>query len=463
MVEVYEVGTGNKVKATLTRTPMTEATSRVRESQSGIIYALIDGVEDSNAELTGEDNTGRYGALEIVENKDFYEGAPAYQGWYKSAKYKVVPNMPLEEGAHTMSISHSDGTQTSEVEVNVIVPAISNNIGTKASFEYMPVLDRYISGVPTISSKSFIMNPIEVQQVVNHFYKIENLVKVTSEDVRIIHPDVTEDNSVWLDVGDIPSKPTAEYGSLFTSDFMFAIQGKSKSVEKVEFNLTGHGITGEAGAPYTLVAEGIRIDDSSETSRVTSGKGTQVYPRATDQACEPWDETLNILPTSELQMLGGYYQWPKGDYTKVGGPDYTEAIGSILEGDAPGPLANQWRWVTFKYDVKDLRAFHLNIQGETPEFVWPSDINKSILDMKIVVKAGGATGWVDANKAYPGYSNAFRVGDGALDVNMTDNTSRKITFGAASLPYSGSLFVRIGITKNSQYKISDNISINTIE
>ena len=182
----------------------------------------------------------------------------------------------------------------------------------------------------------------------------------------------------------------------------------------------------------------LRIDSKSDESG-----------RVSSDTLNDWDPIQDITNTNELQMLGGQYQWPRGDYSLngsrmhedivVSGPDY-----SNIEGNE--------RFVVLKYNIENANGFYLEIpNNEGLEF----DANtKAVLNFSTFrCKVGRNSEWLDMNTPYDGVGSPLNLSNkGCLVVDDSTFARHYYTFGDIIL--SGELYIQVGIPNNKDIKFS---------
>ena len=292
---------------------------------------------------------------------------------------------------------------------NAIAPSVGFISGT------FPSMTRFISGVPSLTGGVIITNvKFTATNAVSYFYNA-SFYDFTG----------TLINS---STANPPIVPPTTYGEIVT------ISGKTATVTNspiysdtsASFTITVRSANGSSGTG-TLSSNVHRIDTvSDETIRRTSGSGS--YPSSGyDDLFDPLNSLVEEY-TNELMLKNGVYQYPNGNYTAFGGPNYSTATGT--------------RWVTFNLGTfTNNSAFTLNFIGSNGITSIYGQAN-----LLVEVKIDGASYWVDGDAAYSGTGNPGSTVDGvaAVVVGSSTATSRRITFG--SITYTGNIIVRVGLT-----------------
>ena len=455
LYNVLKAGTGEHVSVILDRTPNTKITPRFGNGTEGTIIALIDDAPYGEIVITGHNQPSQSGSLLLAENVDYYEGQAAFQGWHRSVRAAVYPTNNLSDGRHKIEIEHSLNGKSKPLFVDIAEPAPNPIISTNTRFDFLPPMDDFVSGVPCASSHNFVIAPVEVQQVVKHYYNPEVVLRVETKHEFVAN----EESFIEVGASEVPAI-TETFGSILSEDISAEID--TLYDEAPTFILKGVNIIGQEGAPYNLRAPGIRIDDFREGLRVRSGDPSLLYPAidAINGCGAPWDPSVSLVDgyDNELQKVAGEYRWPNNDYTYYDGPDYRNAKGTRLS-TSSNPLDPQYRWVTFKHEVTNLMSFNMMLVHDHYE-PWPATLNKEIKDLFVFIKAEGLTGWLDANKPFIGFGGVDVDGEGALDVNKTRDYLRYVTLGAGVGPFTGDLYIRIGFSKDTDYIISGDVTID---
>lgn len=293
------------------------------------------------------------------------------------------------------------------------------------------VSNKYISGVPAM--------------VNNEYFKIQMSTYAINTFMKDVHGKYNFDNFT--------------NGTLFTdasyADFYPNLNKTTELVvpdglatEKITGKIQSYNLDEELIAVYD-VDWNIRIDTlSDETNRVSSP----------DENGENWGkewgttkQAQSCKDNNELQMLYGYYQWPKGDYSNNGiglpfptvwvrGPNYT---------DIP---RTGTRCVTFKYKLNHSNGFYFTIENAAGFEHNPNDFTfTNIKSLKCII--GNKTEWLDMNTPFDGVLSPYDFDDKAcLVVNKSNTKTRYCTFGTEVL--SGDLYICLEVPYVENMKFS---------
>lgn len=432
-----KAGSGEIIpNALFDKSPRTNVTPRFAGSSAGTLTAIIDGQENAAAAV-------------LDEESDYYEGEPAYQGWYTSIRAHIYTHSNLTAGIHTLQLKYVENGKTTlskVLEYHIAEAKSTAKVrvdSTNVMFSSLPEMTGYVSGVPTIQSRDFEIGSLRIDNAVGTFYNPSNILQLYGDTSGIDN----ENSEIWASPDNIPSIN----GYVEIRGIPFSI--KNIYAHPVAFQTRCYDIFGNAGIEQRI-STGRRFDPTSEALRVQSGDASKLHPTECGQ---PWDSSKSLVAeySSELQVINSTIRWPEEDYSWYGGPDYTAATGAFIEGTTIG--TPQYRWFTNTYTIKDLTAFDLHLQRIGSP--WPLTVNRTIRDIFIFAQVVGQTGWVDLNKPFVGYGGVINTGDGALDVSKTTESIRRCTFGSGTGPFTGTLLIRIGFSKETNYRINSDISL----
>lgn len=217
--------------------------------------------------------------------------------------------------------------------------------------------------------------------------------------------------------------------------------------EKIDFELGCVKLDGSdhltVGGEYPLRVDSI----SDESKRLTSGSG--MFPLSFGA---PYDSKESLLVNSELQLLGGRYRWPAGNYT-ANGVFVNQAVENVLQPIGPDYdliPSEGVRWVTLHGDVPVCNGVTISFLG-LDGAVEDKDTH-AFLNVMVFAKVLNKTPWMNVNGCFNGVTAPTRDGDPCLVVSLSSLTEKRITFGKTAL--GGTLVVRIGITKASNVTLT---------
>jgi hypothetical protein len=437
---VAKADTGETLQAIFDRSPKTETTVRFAGSLAGTVVAVIDGSENT-------------AAVRGVTEVDYYEGQPAYQGWYRALTARIEVQSNIATGPHTLQLRYKEGsTVVTSKPLNVYIAASQPNARvdvTNITWALRPQMTKYVSGIPAINTRSFTIGKMYIDNAVGHYYNPTAIVKIFGGSPGIAEP-VTADPAL------IPTKN----GRIEIQDVSILIE--DKYAQPVSFQTQCYDVFDNEGLEQTIGVMGIRSDPSNESNRVRSGSAADIYPNVAPGFCgEPYDSTASLLQgiyVSELQLINNRYRWPSGAFAAYGGPNYTDARGTRLQQSAS--TSPEYRWATLSYSIQKLIAFDLEFKRANG--TWPLTLNRTIPNIFIYARVVGKTGWIDINKPFVGYGGVIQNGQGALDVSKTSQNIRRVTFGAGAGPFTGTLLIRIGLPRGTEYEVDSNISIQSV-
>jgi hypothetical protein len=372
--------------------------------------------------------------LTITDDYDFHNGVVGKSGFWMAFLAKVdvlnaLTAYPTEE--HVVSMTHSK-TGTSTLKLFVDNPATPSVTNGKVAIKTGTGSKR-ISGVPTLELGNVIKADFTVNNAIKTFYRptIASASSTVTNTVSIIESGIKTYDAAYNATADLTIATNQH-----TEDLSAALVG---------YNSKGVSATANVTIASTQVGKKMRVDTKSvESKRRLSGDGEL----PTTGFGGVYDSTKNLATEylHELQLIGGVYQYPSGDYTTnfpISGPNYNGLTG--------------YRYATFMLDLTNSAG----VQNITVAFTGTTGFNNKVLaDFKLQVRvvndttpAQGTAGWVDGNAAYGAVINPNANNDPALVMISTTNTTKVVTFGQSTK--KGICYVRIGMTNSSGYKFSD--------
>jgi hypothetical protein len=376
-------------------------------------------------------DTGLNIKLNITDDYDFHQGVAGKSGFWIAfaANVEVIKNLTVTPEEHKVSMTH---TETGSAELtfytdDAVTPTISNtSVSTAAAGT------RTISGVPTLSNNDLVDISFKVENAIRNFYR-ESIASVSS---LVTNPHTFK----------ISLTTNKNHGDVFTAATALSINNNIHN-EDVSFTFSGFNSRGiSASSTAKVINKTLRVDTiSNEAGRLTSGTGslpTTGYGTA-------FNSTQSLLLNEELQLVGGKYQYPSGNYTTnypVAGPNYSTITSGL-------------RYVTFSVNITEASTIRIIFNG-SENFDQHMNVNKTMNNnFSLQIRINGSkptSGWLDGNKPYAG-GNPMNNGDGALILASanTTATSKDIAFGTSNK--TGMCYVRIGLNYHTanRMKFSD--------
>jgi hypothetical protein len=420
----------SNVQNTLSNRPQTLNVGPFTDGDKGQLKGYFNEVLKTTINLTTGDDTQDTGYIQIISDSDPYIGQSQKQGFYKSliAKVKIPTSDPSLTASNTVQYSfrleHSISGSTpifyfyedDTTTPSIVLPAISSvNKPT----------NKYISGLPCLSTGDNIVLSAIISGAVSQFYHSSYVAYANTVSSSTNVPTYN------------PVSAPGNYNDINAS--LTLVPLALKYDENLVINIFGRAsdeTLSTAGVPTHPTSKKIRIDtlsqdvDSStfisETSGIRRKSQTGTFPTYTDTV---YDSTESLLSNQELQLIGGFYQFPLqvnySTYDPVG-PDYT----SISTGS--------YRWVTFKLaSVTNVNNVKIQLMSGYTGFTTVIDAN-----LQFYVKILGSSGWLNANSYYSGVGDPSNDGDAALVYNNSTIDTKYVTFGATTR--TGNVVVRIG-------------------
>src|SRR6266403_302379 len=376
-------------------------------------------------------------SLTVTDDFDYHFGVVGKQGFWKAFLSRVQILNPLTyypTEQHNVSMTHSI-TGTSSLTFFIDDPSTPSITKLLISTTATSPQPRHISGVPSLSTGDIINSQFVLHNAIKTFYnsKIVNVNSTWTTSVDALETGIKTYSSNYnanINVATLINK--------YTEDIVLTNNGYNSKYQTIT---TGNFVQTTGAIATTQTSKKMKIDTvSNETIRKTSD--TSLYP--TSGYGNTFDSTKNIKTaigyTEELLLINGLFRFPSNtdnfttNWPEVG-PDYSSGMNS----------SSGYRWVTF-----DLGS-HSNVPAirfgfNTPTgFTFDALTTKILDNMKVYVKCGTATAWLDGNLAYnSGSFNVNTNGSGALDIggSLNGTTNRRVTFGGT---VSGNIYVRIGI------------------
>lgn len=280
---------------------------------------------------------------------------------------------------------------------------------------------KWISGVSTPSANSTLQVVATVGNAVLDYYCTKGVMSCRGECFTEVYDD--ERNI----------RPA-------NSDYTVTLKPKFLNYayrERVEVAVTLYAVDGtkytQSFTQLTPLSGPLRCDTVSQpnTCQVTSGTGR--FPLTGFGL--PYDHTLSILNSCELQLLNGRFQLPPiTDYSvsfPSGSPDYRNALSTC-------PV----RYATFQFEVACASLVNINVCGCDGGLV--ASQHGFTSGCSLDIKVADHTGWLNALTYVDPTSVSIRDGEGCLLNSRvcSDCVNLSLTLGNA---YSGIIYVRIGI------------------
>lgn len=396
------------------------------------------GITFTSASEAGQSSSaGSSHTLTVTDDFDYHFGVVGKQGFWKAFLSRVQIINPLTyypTEQHRVSMTHSiTGTTSLTFYIDdPSTPTINSLLVSTTASSPQP---RHISGVPSLSTGDTINSQFVLQNAIKTFY---NSV-------------IANVNSAWTTSVDAVESGIKTYGSnynaninvvtltnRYTEDIILTNNGYNSKYQTIT---TGNFAQSTGTITTTQTGKKMRIDTvSNETIRRTSNTG--LYP--TTGYGNTFDSTKNIKTdvgyTEELLLINGLFRFPSGSHNFTtnwpeAGPDYSTGM----------TTGTGYRWVTFDLGShSNVPAVRFGFNTSTG-FTFDTLTTKILDNMKVYVKCGTDTAWLDGNLAYnSGSFNVNTNGSGALDIggSLNGTTNRRVTFGGT---VSGNIYVRIGI------------------
>lgn len=399
------------------------------DGDSGVLSVEIDGVLSGSRVLSTASDVGTYGSLHITDDSDPIPLGELGHGLYKQLSAFVRSELDLSYGLHTYRMGHSTTGDSALLSFYVDNPVSVTVSGVSL---ILPVTtERYVSGVPSLSVGDSLNVSFSVNNAVGKHYHPSRMARLQGVQTQSI------------DIAPPVTPPNENESVGFSSKIVQALNGSYS--ENVEIDIFGYNSKGVAGSPYELLT-GSRIDTMSVENRKEAGSG--LFPASGYGGTYDSTMSLKTYYTEELQLVNGKYQYPSADYSvnlPVAGPDYSAGMGSAT------------RWVLFDLgiDLDNASSFVLTLPSVEGD--WTGVETEGLF---VQVKVEGATGWLDANKAFSLVGAPLNDGDACMVYSDSSPSVKRVSFGNS--PKTGILLVRVGLPEGSNKKFGQNVTVSNI-
>lgn len=411
------------------------------DSKNGTLELLINSNSEGSIALTDSDNSGIVSPwLEITRDDDFYPSTPGKSGFWNSLDVRINDIFPPSNVTnYTVELNKSDTFSGNAVPITFWKEDTTlSPLADNPQIISVTGTSRFVSGVPTlVSGTNSFRARITATNCVRRFYNKDWVARVFGTNLMetTILPSGTQRNEF--------SDPTFD---------IYVTPKPNSYSENEEFNFEVQNSAGETATNSvfnkaridTISIQPTNSEFTSELNRVPAGSG--LYPTL-NTSIYPSNQNLQL--NYELQLLGGYYQYPPAvDYSSKipNGPNYSSLLADTSTGD--------YRYAAFNLGtITDRKYFYLEIKGlQNHSFVGNSTLifKDTILQIHLV---GSPIGILNANRfiklcgTSPSANN-----DGCLSNIDSTATKRRISFG--NNLRSGTLIVRIGIKNTNSMRFT---------
>ena len=338
-------------------------------------------------------------------------------------------------GSHTSKISWSGATELQTT--NLLTVYYDNPVtpsGNTLNLSTAVAGDRWISGVPTLSTNDALAVNYGMTGLVSQIYR-PNPISASSSYATTVTNTLSG----------------AQVSGTTISGTINPLVQTSKYVENILVTVTATNGKGTVTTYSNIniassqVGKTMRVDTvSSESTRKLSGGIAGNFPVTYGGVYSSGSTLLSGDYLYELQMLNGSYRRISGNYTTnypVAGPNYSSDSNT------------DYRWLLLSYSITSKSSLTVTVNGTNFSTNAGTQVTSNL---KIFSKVEGSTGWLDTNNPYPGVGTPILDGDyGMVTASSTSSStvlSKYLTFGAGN--YSGTFYVRIGIASGSTITIS---------
>jgi len=367
-------------------------------------------------------NGGQDGVLDVSAPRDPYLGQDGKENFFE-VRDLTFTSIPLSftsgvRNNYVYKLSHTDPAESltfSSIEIDEKSPTPLSISAIDTEILSIVGTLRKVAGVDFYAPGTKLVVKTKALGCVSNFYP-STPVKISGSSIVYRNLSVAEATSGLPTVYD--DQISFDSFDVSFADNIFAIQPS--------IYLKSYNIYGDSSPSFALQTTADVMVDTRLTLPARTSSGIGDYPLVSTLGVYSYDESL--LLSEELQDLGGVIQYPAGDYTAFGGPNYDGISG--------------FRWYT-----KKLTGF----QGVGAKITFTSSRNFggttdaiSPGGIKIQVKVDGATPtpWLDAQAAYEGIDPTSEGMPCLLTADSTGSL-KTVTFGVGFK--KGDLYVRIGL------------------
>lgn len=430
------------------------------DGTTGVLTALINGVQDGSVTLSEASDTGTYTSLQVLSDNDYPAATP---GFYKALKARINKSSGVPVGYNTAQITHSETGSTNTIswvhDDVANAPSISStgySLGTSTT-------GKYSSGIKHLTNGDTIDVSGTVSNLTGQTYITSNVLRyTTSPSVGTLDMDATELGTGLTFPLDANLPPQTISGKSLTigSTARFVSTSMFVSAYNSRGSDTNNSVAGDNILVYTSALEGgnkpheSQVNGSSaDAYRHYLGSGfTGDTPSGslTAPTSSNWDENQLLNASGyehEAVVVAGQI---KSDTT-----DYTSGHIPVTSG-ADYSTKDSAQYVTYVFNQATLSSISVSISGNYAG-LWVALPGISDDAGQSPNALGG--NWWDAFALYNGSGVPGRTGDtnaGCAVGSAASGNSGTVdmTFGTASSTNSTNNAVIIRIKLNAGQSIS---------
>ena len=408
--------------------------------------------------------------------------------------YVTVDNKSLTDGDHSVVVSVSDVTingtaatqdasyagQTS-FKYNTLSPYFPKSLEIASTFTfYQSELNTLLSNEACSGIKGFDLShwaaiTSVIGDIKDVYYNsiapagrlLDLRVQINDSDDNLFCNRIDADKYVSFYTG------TAGYHNLHVNNASIPITHKTNFIltqnDVLTVVATVYDMYGTGHDIDILSITGIRIDKTRELERVTSGllANDSTYNVDTTSFGGTYDSSISCssatISGNQLMKIGrvyndeviGEYQWPTGKYNV----DYTSFAGEQIGTDYYAAAC--FSFTSDSGYLDNASGFTMKIDTVADEadkwtFDTLTDATENAKIQFCIVDTAGTkiTSWLDCNTPNDGFTtpDITTFGSAAMYAGSSNALVKRVTFGHAC--YSGNLYIRIGIKKDSSLKFT---------
>ena len=430
--------------------------------------------------------------IKLSNIKDFYNNI-INNGFYKTTDLQITFNnsteyllpsnksyiFQIQQNLPSSNINHKSNLLNLNIDKLESMPLITdfqiNSISSDESYY------RYISGVPTIINGNVNFD-FKTKYLTNNYLRNDkkhfNINLITnninfSENININSEHFRNSNDFYYNIDNTLHNNTGNTILPSTEDLLFKNQSiKINNInynEDINLNINAYNLHGHSFNNYStkirLDNESIQVINNINNANTQFGlyvtSGNVQFPNNSEFG-NVFNHTTNILDTSDLQLVNGYFSTPYNNNTFLNYTNYFNYFnnGSMLNyPNYSSVLVNDsFRYVTFMYNniINDTNKITIEFIDSNIDELLTSNYQ---LHIKIINDANTIfnTAWLDANKHIDiiGLNNNTKNINGTGCLSMSNNYLSSSKKKYCYLPNGslGTLFIKLGIKNNKDFLI----------
>lgn len=392
------------------------------DADAGILSGYINNTFTGVRTLWTGADVGSYSGLKITNEFDYWAGSPGRAGFWNCLNAQLSPLIPANTGIIVMRMGHSQQGMTAAITGYCDTPKTATIAALSSGSGIGMCTFRWVDGIISFAAGDSVFTKFSGMNAVGPFYNA-NMGQLVG--------------TPWLGATSVPATGFPMSGShLLLSGYQSIQNNQYGTGFSITINVFNSANTTSNISMPTM----FRVDtvSSQQAERRTAGTGRFLSGNFN----ATYDNTVNLSGNEELQMINGKLQNPpKVNYGNFipSGRDYSYIQTGLYSG---------CRWAMFDMgSITSKQRVQITFNNSANFGATPI-ISDFLLYLRVSGAGVNATaGWINGNAAYPAVGNPTINDDPALDIGNSTATSKRITFGAASL--TGPVYIRVGLPSGS--------------